>query len=105
MTRGVQLVRAVLAAASVVATVTGTLVAVRGAAAIPSGAPAAASNDSVMRFYAVWWASQGSSLWRLSRDPDLPQAQLQAVCTTTPSSAAWPGSRPRGRPDGLIPCS
>lgn len=45
--------RACLAGAGVVATVTGTLVAVRGAAGIPGGAPASPSNDSVLRFYAV----------------------------------------------------
>lgn len=67
----------------VTAAVTGSLVAAGGAAAIPGGAPAAASNDSVLRFYAVWWAAQAPALWRLSRDPALPSAQLTAVCATT----------------------
>lgn len=57
-----RLVRAVLAGTGIVATATGTLVAVRGADGIPGGAPTAPSNDSVMRFYAVWWASRGPAL-------------------------------------------
>jgi hypothetical protein len=78
-----RLLRTALAATGLLAFVTGTLVAVRGPAGIPGGAPTAASNDSVMRFYAVWWASQGPALWRLSRDPALPQDQLRALCATT----------------------
>lgn len=75
--------RSVLLGMGVVATATGVSVAVRGAAAIPGGTPGAASNDSVMRFYAVWWAAQGPALWRLSRRPTLPQEELVAVCLTT----------------------
>ncbi|GAA1434270.1 hypothetical protein GCM10009616_28160 [Microlunatus lacustris] len=36
-----------------------------------------------MRFYAVWWAAQAPSLWRLSRSPNLPRNHLDAVCLTT----------------------
>jgi len=75
--------RGVLLGMGVVATATGVSVAARGAAAIPGGARGAASNDSVMRFYAVWWAAQGPSLWRLSRRPTLPRDDLNAVCLTT----------------------
>lgn len=75
--------RGVLLGMGVVATATGVSVAVRGADAIPGGTPGAASNDSVMRFYAVWWAAQGPSLWRLSRQPTLPREELGIVCLTT----------------------
>ena len=77
------LVRGGLGAASLLATVTGTLVAIGGPQVIPGGTPTTASKDSVMRFYAVWWASRGPALWRLSRDPALPQSEFRAVCTTT----------------------
>jgi hypothetical protein len=55
-------VRGALVGMAAVATGTGLLVALRGTTSIPGGAPTAASNDSVLRFYAVWWAAQG--LWR-----------------------------------------
>lgn len=101
---GLQVLRGVLAGAGAVATVTGTLVAVRGAAAIPGGAPTCPSNDSVMRFYAVWWASQGPALWRLSRDPALPRPQLHAVCATTflGGVARLAAARHSGRPHPLF---
>lgn len=77
------LLRGVLLGMGVVATTTGASVAIRGAHAIPGGAPGATSNDSVMRFYAVWWAAQGPTLWRLSRSPDLPQDDVDAACLLT----------------------
>lgn len=101
---GPRFLRMVLAGSGIVATATGTLVAVRGAAGIPGGASAAASNDSVMRFYAIWWASQGPVLWRLSRDPVLPAAQLQAVCVTTflGGVARLAAAKDSGRPHPLF---
>lgn len=75
--------RGVLLGMSVVAAATGVSVAVRGAGAIPGGATGAASNDSVMRFSAVWWAARAPSLWRLSRSPDLPRDHVDAVCLIT----------------------
>jgi hypothetical protein len=77
------LLRGVLLGMSVVAATTGVSVAARGAGAIPGGAPGAPSNDSVMRFYAVWWAAQGPSLWRLSRRSTVSRNELDAVCLTT----------------------
>ena len=81
-------IRAVLVPLGAVATTTGTLVALRGPAAVPGGAPTVASNDSVLRFYAVWWAAQGPAAWRLARDPGLDERQLRAVCATTLSSVS-----------------
>lgn len=75
--------RAALVSSGAVATATGAAVALRGTAAIPGGAPTAASNDSVLRFYAVWWAAQGPAMWRLAHDPDLDERALRYVCATT----------------------
>lgn len=75
-------IRAALVVLGAVATGTGASVVLRGTASIP-GAPTAASTDSVLRFYAVWWAAQGPAAWHLARDPDLDQGRLRAVCVTT----------------------
>lgn len=77
------LLRGALVVMGAVATSTGVLVALRGTTAIPGGAPTVASNDSVLRFYAVWWAVQGPAAWRLARDPGLDESQLRAICATT----------------------
>lgn len=76
-------IRAALLTVGAVASATGTFVAVRGPAAVPGGAPTSASVDSVLRFYAVWWAAQGPRAWRLARDPRLDADELRAVCATT----------------------
>jgi hypothetical protein len=76
------LLRSVLLGMGAVAITTGASVAARGAGAIPGGATGAASNDSVMRFYAVWWAAQGPALWRLSSSPGLPREKIDALCLT-----------------------
>ena len=41
------------------------------------------SNDSVVRFYAVWWAAQGPVMWRLARDPRLDERAVRFVSATT----------------------
>lgn len=76
-------IRVVLVGLGAVATGTGVMVAARGTAAIPGGAPTVASNDSVLRFYAVWWAAQGPAAIRLARDPHLDESRLRAVCLAT----------------------
>ena len=78
-----RVVRAALLVSGAVATSTGTAVALRGTASIPGGAPTVASNDSVLRFYGVWWAAQGPVMWRLARDPSLDERALRSVCATT----------------------
>lgn len=97
-------IRAVLVPLGAVATGTGALVALRGTAAIPGGAPTTASTDSVLRFYAVWWAAQGPAAWRLARDPALDRRQLQAVCATTflGGLARLAAARASGRPHPLF---
>lgn len=66
-----------------VAACTGVTVALRGTTAIPGGAPTVPSNDSVLRFYAVWWAAQGPAMWRLAQDPGLNERDLRRACVTT----------------------
>lgn len=97
-------VRGALVVLGAVATGTGASVALRGTASIPGGAPTAASNDSVLRFYAVWWAAQGPAAWHLARDPDLDQRRLRAVCVTTflGGLARLAAMRASGRPHPLF---
>lgn len=99
-----RLIRSALIPLGAVATSTGLMVALRGAAAIPGGAPTVASNDSVLRFYAIWWAAQGPAAWRLGRDPDLDHSQLRALCTTTflGGLARLAAARTSGRPHPLF---
>jgi hypothetical protein len=87
-----------------VATATGTSVALRGTAAIPGGAPTVASNDSVLRFYAVWWAAQGPAALSLARDPALDERRVRALCATTflGGLARVAAMRTSGRPHPLF---
>ena len=93
-----------LVAMGSVATCTGVAVALRGTAAIPGGAPTVASNDSVLRFYAVWWAAQGPAMWRLARDPGLDEGDLRRACTTmfVGGVARLASMRANGRPHLLF---
>ena len=96
--------RGVLVGLGAVATSTGTMVALRGPAAIPGGAPTAASNDSVLRFHAVWWAAQGLASWQLARDPQLDERRLRLLCATTVVGglARLAAARASGRPHPLF---
>lgn len=99
-------IRAALLLSGAVATGTGAAVAValRGTAAIPGGAPTVASNDSVLRFYAVWWAGQGAVMVRRALDPDLDERGLRDVCATTfvGGLARLAAARTSGRPHPLF---
>jgi hypothetical protein len=72
--------------------------------AIPGGLPTTASNDRVLRFYAVWWAAQGPAAWSLARDPMLDPRQVRAVCATTflGGLARVAAMRASGRPHPLF---
>jgi len=96
--------RGALAVVGVTAVSTGVLVALRGTAQIPGGAPTVASNDSVLRFYAVWWAAQGPAAWRLARDPGLDESQLWSICVTRflGGLARLAAVRASGRPHPLF---
>lgn len=103
-TTAARAVRAALLLSGAVATGTGTVVALRGTAAVPGGAPTVASNDSVLRFYAVWWAGQGTAMVRLALDPDLDERGLREVCATTflGGLARLAAARTSGRPHPLF---
>ena len=97
-------VRGVLVVLGATATATGGVVALRGTAAVPGGAPTAASNDSVLRFCATWWAAQGPAAWRLARDPALDEGRLRSVCVTLflGGLARLAAARTSGRPHPLF---
>lgn len=103
-TRTAAAIRLVLVAVGTVAAATGTSVAWRGTAAIPGGAPTVASNDSVLRFYAVWWAAQGPAAFSLARDPGLDPRRVRALCATTflGGLARLAAMRATGRPHPLF---
>ncbi len=97
-------IRTVLVAMGAVATGTGAMVALRGTTAIPGGAPTAPSNDSILRFYAVWWAAQGPAAWAVARDPDLDERRLRSLCATMMLGglARLAAARESGRPHPLF---
>ena len=97
-------IRVLLAPIAVVATGTGVMVALRGPAAIPGGAPTVASTDSVLRFYAVWWAAQGPAVWRLIRADELDQRELRRISVTVflGGLARLAAMRASGRPHPLF---
>lgn len=97
-------IRVALVAMGSVATCTGVAVAVRGTASIPGGARTVASNDSVLRFYAVWWAAQGPAMWRLANDPRLDESDLRRACATMfiGGVARLASMRANGRPHPLF---
>lgn len=78
-----RLYRLALLAVGVVATGTGTSVVLRGAAAVPGGGQVTASTDSVLRFYAVWWASLGPLMAHLATRPPQERGRLTAVAVLT----------------------
>ena len=52
----------------------------RRAAAVPGGGTVTATTDSVLRFYAVWWAAQGPRAWRIAARPGPERPELQSLC-------------------------
>lgn len=99
-----RVIRAALLVAGVVGTGSGAAVALGGTASIPGGAPTVTSNDSVLRFYAVWWAAQGPVMWRLAGDPGLDERALRSVCVTTfvGGLTRLESARTNGRPHPLF---
>jgi hypothetical protein len=75
--------RTVLLGTGCIAAATGGAVALRGSRAIPGGAPVNASVDSVLRFYAVMWATQASVTIPLARRPTIDDSTLTAVSAST----------------------
>lgn len=73
------LYRLTLLAVGAVATGTGTSVVLRGIASVPGGGRVSASTDSVLRFYAVWWAALGPVMAHLATRPPRERQKLTAV--------------------------
>jgi hypothetical protein len=76
-------VQAVLRGSGLLAVATGAWVVARGSAAVPDGGTVSPSADSVMRFYATWWAGAGVLMWRLAAAPERHPAAVRAVAVTT----------------------
>lgn len=76
-------VQAVLRGSGLIAVATGTWVVARGSAAVPDGGTVSPSADSVLRFYATWWAGSGVLMWRLAAAPERHPAAVSAVAATT----------------------
>lgn len=76
-------VEGILKAAAVVAVATGTLVVLLGGRAVPGGAEASPSVESVLRFYAVWWIAAGPALWRASGSVGTGDPRLRLLCIIT----------------------
>lgn len=81
--RGDRLYRLALLAIGAMATSTGTAVVLRGSAAVPGGGSVTASTDSVLRFYALWWAALGPVMVHLATRPPQEREQLTAVAALT----------------------
>lgn len=77
------IVRAVLAGTGVLGLTTGTLIAARGGAALPGGREGGPSEESALRFYAVWWAVGGAVMVNAARsespNPTLANAAAGAI--------------------------
>lgn len=78
-----RLLRGIIAGTGAIAFLTGGCVAFGGTAAIPGGTPTTASNDSVLRFYAIWWAAQGPAALRLVHDPMVDPGAVRHLAATT----------------------
>ena len=76
-------VQAVLRGSGLLAVATGTWVVARGSAAVPDGGTVSPSADSVLRYYATWWAGSGVLMWRLAAAPERHPAAVRAVAATT----------------------
>ena len=76
-------VQAVLRGSGLLAVATGAWVVARGSAAVPGGGTVSPSADSVLRFYATWWAGSGVLMWRLAAAPERHTPAVRAIAATT----------------------
>jgi hypothetical protein len=84
MSRSRTVVRSILLGSGCVAVATGALVVTKGSKAIPgAAAPLGPSEDSVMRFYAIWWVAAGLVMVRAAREPDKNAGAVDAIAATT----------------------
>jgi hypothetical protein len=79
--RGV--VRGLLRGSALVAVTTGASVVARGSTAVPGGGTVSPSTDSVLRFYATWWAGAGALMWTVGGAPERHPGAVRAVAAVT----------------------
>jgi len=98
------LLQGLLVANGAIAAGTGTAVVLAGADAIPGGGRVPASVDSVLRFYAVYWAASGVTLCRLAPRVEQESAAVQRACATMFAGgvARLLAARRSGRPHTLF---
>jgi hypothetical protein len=98
------LLQGLLVANGAIAAGTGTAVVAGGPGAIPGGGRVPASVDSVLRFYAVYWAASGVALWRLVPRVEQETAAIQRACATMfiGGTARLLAARCSGRPHTLF---
>ena len=98
------MLQAVLVGTGAIAVGTGTAVAIGGPGAIPGGGKVPASVDSVLRFYAVWWAACGVALLRAAPHVERETAAVQSACATMflGGVARLLAARSSGRPHPLF---
>jgi Domain of unknown function (DUF4345) len=78
-----RVVRGLLRGSALAALATGTAVVARGSAAVPDGGAVSPSTDSVLRFYAAWWAGAGGLMWSVAAAPERHPAVVRAIAATT----------------------
>jgi hypothetical protein len=98
------MLQAVLVGTGTIAAGTGTAVVIAGPGAIPGGGPVPPSVDSVLRFYAVWWAACGVALVRAAPRVEHETAAVQGACATMflGGVARLLAARASGRPHPLF---
>jgi hypothetical protein len=71
---------------------------------VPGGSTVSASTDSVLRFYATWWAAAGLLMWKVAAAPERHPAAVRAIAATTFAGglARSLAARRSGRPHPLF---
>jgi hypothetical protein len=97
-------VRGLLRGSGLVAVGTGAWVVARGSTAVPGGGTVSPSTDSVLRFYATWWAAAGLLMWTVAAAPERHPVAVRAVAATTFAGglARLLAARRSGRPHPLF---
>lgn len=83
-----RVLRSLLVGSGAVAVGTGGWVVARGTAAIPAGGVASPSVDSVLRFYATWWAGSGLVMLSIASKPEQHPTLVRGVAAATLAGGA-----------------